>query len=280
MTYNYLSVFHDAGSANIGAWYIKEKKIKTKFYCKGPALKIFQSIFKNFKNEKYSKNLLKNIDIVLTGSSSKNLIEHNIRKLCIKKKTKSICFIDHWVGYKNGFTKNKEIILPNILYVTNNEAQNIAKRSFKKIKIIKIKNYYEINILNKIKKKKITTKNNNFLYFLEPIDNKIEFIALNNFINYLNKKKTNIKNNVIFKLHPSEKIKKYKNWFKKKNLKISQIKIKEKIENLLSWSDYVFGLESYALVLALKSRKKVYSMLPIGNKKLRLPFKNLNNIQL
>ena len=53
-----LSVFHDAGSANIAASFIKNQKISTKFYCKGPAEKIFKKNFKNFKNEKKFQKLI------------------------------------------------------------------------------------------------------------------------------------------------------------------------------------------------------------------------------
>ena len=92
-----LSVFHDAGSANIGALFIKNKKIKTRFYCKGPAEKIFQKCFKNFKNEKNFKKLFEETDVVLTGTSSTNLIEHRAREICIKKKN-SINFIYRSLG--------------------------------------------------------------------------------------------------------------------------------------------------------------------------------------
>lgn len=270
-----LSVFHDAGSANIGALFIKNKKIKTRFYCKGPAKKIFQKYFKNFKNEKNFKNLFKETDVVLTGTSSKNLIEHRAREICIKKKIQSISFIDHWVGYENGFKRNKKIVLPNILLVNNLKAFQIAKKIFKKTKILKIKNYYEIDILKKVKKK--IKKSHNFLYFLEPINNHLEFKALDKFLKYLKEHKK-IKN-IIFKLHPSEKKNKYLVWLKRNNFTKDQLKINEKIEVLLSWSDYVFGLESYALVLALKSKKRVFTMLPLDNKKSRLPFEEIKSIK-
>jgi len=50
------------------------------------------------------------------------------------------------------------------------------------------------------------------------------------------------------------------------------------ISNTLSWADYVVGLESYLLVLAMKSKKKVYTLLPLNGKKFRLPFNKILNI--
>ena len=270
-----LSVFHDAGSANLAASFIKNQKINTRFYCKGPAEKIFKKNFKNYKNEKNFKNLFNEIDTVLTGTSSTNSIEHRAREICIKKKIESISFIDHWVGYKRGFRKNKKLVLPNILLVNNLKAFQMAKKIFKNIKILKIKNYYEIYILSKVKKK--IRKGYNFLYFLEPLNEYSEFKALDKFLEYLKKYKN--KKNIIFKLHPAEKKSKYLKWLKKNNFRKDQLKINEKMETLLSWSDYVFGLQSYALVLALKSKKRVFTMLPLDNIGCRLPFKQIKSIK-
>ena len=115
------------------------------------------------------------------------------------------------------------------------------------------------------------------MYVLEPFDGKFEFDALNRFkIAIL---KFNLKFNIILKLHPSEKINKYSNWIKKnKNLNIKLVN-EANISNTLSWADYVVGLESYLLVLAMKSKKKVYTLLPLNGKKFRLPFNKILNIK-
>ena len=40
-----LSVFHDAGGANIGLSFLKQYKIKSKFFCIGPSSKILKDFF-------------------------------------------------------------------------------------------------------------------------------------------------------------------------------------------------------------------------------------------
>ena len=39
------AVFHDAGSANLGIYFLK-KKLKVKYNCQGPALKILNNTFR------------------------------------------------------------------------------------------------------------------------------------------------------------------------------------------------------------------------------------------
>ena len=45
------------------------------------------------------------------------------------------------------------------------------------------------------------------------------------------------------------------------------------LKNLLNWSQIIFGLRSYALVLGLKLKRPVYSLLPIKNFRNILPYK-------
>ncbi len=269
------AIFHDAGSANLGIAFLKKKKIKTHFYCAGPALKIMKSYNKNFTNKNRPSSIINNSEIVITGTSRINNIEYSVRKICKKKNITNITIIDHWTGYLKRFKKGKELILPNYLFVFNKQSFLMAKKIFNgKLVVKKFQNYFEQKILENIKKKK---KNSlNLLYVLEPFDGKFEFDALNRFkIAIL---KFNLKFNIIFKLHPSEKINKYSNWIKKnKNLNIKLVN-EASISNTLSWADYVVGLESYLLVLAMKSKKKVYTLLPLNGKKFRLPFNKILNI--
>jgi len=70
------AIFHDAGSANLGIAFLKKKKIKTDFYCAGPALKIMKSYNKNFTNKNRPSSIINNSEIVITGTSRINNIEY------------------------------------------------------------------------------------------------------------------------------------------------------------------------------------------------------------
>ena len=143
-----------------------------------------------------------------------------------------------------------------------------------KVKIFKKKNYFEDFIISKIKKK--NKNSNNILYILEPFDGKFEFLALDKFKEHL--KKFRGKMNIKLKLHPSESKNKYKNWLKKNNSIGFSLVDEFDLSKSLSWADYVVGLESYMLVLAMKAKKKVFTLLPLNKKKFRLPFVKIQNI--
>jgi len=259
----------------LGKNFLKKKKIKTDFYCAGPALKIMRLYNKNFTNKKRPSSIINNSEIIITGTSKINNIEYSVRKICQMNNIINITIIDHWTGYLKRFKKGKELILPNYLFVFNKQSFLMAKKIFNgKLVVKKFRNYFEEKLLENIKGKK--KKSLNLLYVLEPFDGKFEFDALNRFkIAVL---KFDLKFNIIFKLHPSEKIDKYSNWIKEnKNLNIKLVN-EVNISNTLSWADYVIGLESYLLVLAMKSKKKVYTLLPLKGKKFRLPFKKILNI--
>ena len=269
-----LSVFNDAGAANIGLSYLKHNRIKSQFYCIGPSLKILRNIFPKAKNSKNLINEIKKSDVVITGSSSKNNIEFITRSYCKKKKIFSLTFLDHWVNYKNRFKKNNYEVLPDLLITSDVFSYLKAREVFKKILVKKYPNYYLNDLIKKIKGMKQGQK---LLYSLEPFDNKIEFTALNNFFGILRKHKV-FNKEIILRLHPSEKKNKYNIFIKR--LKDFKVKIDEKssMQKLIASAKYVFGLESNALVISLRAKKKVFTLLPLYNRKFRLPFKKIKNI--
>ena len=65
------------------------------------------------------------------------------------------------------------------------------------------------------------------------------------------------------------KIKPIDNWLKKNNSIGFSLVDEFDLSKSSSWADYVVGLESYMLVLAMKAKKKVFTLLPLNKKKFR-----------
>lgn len=262
---NILICCHDAGSANlIYFWKKKHKKNNFFFYNKGPALKIFKK-----KNINLNQLIKLKLDIIITGTSQFSDLENKIRFIARRKKIFSVTFLDHYVNYKKRFIFKGKLELPDELWSFDIYSFKIAKKTFKNVTIKRKLNYF----VSYLKKKVIIKKkfNNNYLYFTEPFFFKNrgnEFIYLRKFLNYFkNKKKLNIK----IKLHPSEKLNKYDKIIKDyKNLNIKVIK-NSKLENLINWCDKVYGCETYAMIIAKKCNRKVYTLM--SSKKFRLPKK-------
>ena len=263
---NILISSHDAGAANLIYYWIKKNKNNNYYYYnKGPAKKIFKK-----KNIKISKIKKIKIDLIITGTSQFSTLENEIRNIAIDLKILSITFLDHYVNFKKRFYFRRRFQLPDEIWCFDKDSFKIANKIFKNVIIKKKLNCYINYIKKKIKFKK---KQNNHLYFTEPFfyrNKGKEFDILKKFLErFKNRKNYKIK----IKLHPLEKSNKYDRLIK--NYNVSNIKVikNSKIENLINWSDVVYGSETYAMVIASKCNKKVYTLMK--PKKFRLPISKI-----
>lgn len=290
---------HDAGAAN-HALQIYLKNIKnTKLCLAGPAYEIFKNSCENLKNSDIEQSLLGS-KYLISGTGWESNLEHESRKIAIQKKIYSIAIIDHWVNYYTRFIRDNDIVLPNEIWVTDDEALNIANNIFHKIPIIKIPNFSLDEIINKVKLAKSSNISNSkknlpkrLIYFTEPIRNSWgnselgEFQALKYFFESLGKLSKNHLisplsqiEEIMIKLHPSEKVDKYD--YTIKNIK-SDIPISITKSNLLheslAWSEAAFGCETQALVISLACNIPTFSTIPPWGEKCRLPHSKIIHVR-
>jgi hypothetical protein len=279
-------VCHDAGGAEIISNYIKNVN---NYYLvlRGPAKKIFKNKFKKIYSFKL-KNIIKNCNLILCGTSAKSNLEVNAIKYGRKFNIKTIAFLEHWINYKERFLRNKKLFLPNEIYVGDKYAKKIAQKLFKNLPVKLISNPYWKNFCSQLKKnrkKRTYKKKEIILYFTENLKqiNKInktninfsDYDAINFFfkkIKYVSKKIDKI----IFRVHPSESIKKYKKIILKysNQFKIEVSKKNKLIEDINN-CDIAVGCQTMAMVMALFAKKKVFSSVPIKNYNKILPHKNI-----
>ena len=277
-------VSHDAGGAEIISEWLKKKNKKFNLCLKGPAIKIFKKKFKKIENKNLNRSLNQS-KLLITGTSWPSRFETKAIREALKKKIKVITFLDHWTNYKLRFYLNNKLIFPHEIWVTDKMALKIAKKELPKINIkLKKNNYFEkkIKSLKKIKRK---FKESNILYLCSPIIKNNYNLKKNYLFKYNEKSLLNyfFKNiqclkfnykNIIIRLHPSEKLKKYL-WIKKKFGKKVIISKNKKLENDIASSKYIFGFNSNAMVLSALVGKKVFNISPLGKKANILPFKNI-----
>lgn len=264
-------VCNDAGSANLIVQWAKHHKYNYILRMQGPAKKIFNSFLPKISTDSKLKNLIENSDFIITGTSNISTIEHKARILAIKSKKKVIAVMDHWVLYKEGLTYNKKVIMPDEIWVFDKKSFIKAKKIFKKT-LVKLKKNLLEESFRELKKNN-NRKIRNYLYFLEPIDGEIEYLALKKFFLFLKNNKINKNIKIKFKLHPREKIIKYYKFLKIFKQFKYEITDDVDLKSLLKWSQIIFGMRSYALVLGIKSKRSVYSLLPIKNVKSTIPYK-------
>ena len=269
-------VANDAGGAKILSNYVKLNKQNYIFFLKGPSKKIFEETLKKKIKNNFNINFLKKSNIVITGTGASN---HEINGIKKRKEygVKVVSFLDHWVKYKVRFKKNKKYIYPNEIWTGDRYSFEKAKNDFHKINIkIKIKKnpYFEAlnkNINVKVKKKHLlyvsSAKQSGGVTDLKIFKKLLKIIPS---LNLKSKK-------IIFKLHPSEAIKKYKLVLNNISNDYQVILIKDdRLEYLVRSSEAVFGCNSMALVVAYKLKIKTFNCIFRKNIVSTLPYNNIN----
>ncbi len=282
-------VAHDAGAAaHIFAW-LRHGLLsidKCKFCLEGPAANSFKLQQPNV--ELFSlEYVLIGAETLLTGTGWSSALEHNARMLAKNKAIKSIAVIDHWVNYRERFTRDHLEVLPDIIWVSDKHAYLEAKRCFPNIEIVEQRNDYikaqvdEVLIYKTFRQEGVT----NVLYVLEPIRDSWagvevegEFQALDFFINSIPTLNLGTSLSIILKPHPSDPEDKYDCWLSSSNFSNIYIEKKQSLASLLAWSDVVVGCETYAMVVALAANKRVISSLPRYAHNCRLPHDKIERL--
>lgn len=267
---------YDAGGAELLSEYVLNNKNKDYiFFLGGPAKKIFKKKLKNIKISNFKKSVA-SLSYVISSTGWSSDYEKKIISSCRIKNLKVFALLDHWVNYKERFIYKNKLILPNEIWVADNEGYKIANKIFKKnnkIIIRKIKNYYFEKVKKKLIKKNILNElNKKILYLCEPISEHYKLKSFYNEKDCINlfvkkyKKFHNIKA-VTFRPHPSESIKKY-DWLSKLKFGNNKVRIQKKNDLLddIVDHDIIVGCNTIALYYGVLAKKQVYTSMPFKYK--------------
>lgn len=242
-------VANDAGGAQILSYLSLNLKNKIFYVLSGPAKKIFFKRNNVKKNYKIS-NVIKKIDLIITGTSFSSNLETDSILLAKKYKKKVYSFIDHWCNYKIRFLRNGKLILPDAILTGDKDSYLLAKKTFKKtqIKFISNPHFLHIKKFKKIKKKNISTN----ILFVSDNMNRVtstkntDELILKKVINFYKKKILNNKIQLIVRNHPSEQKNKYKNIIKNMKIKIDN---NSELTSSLMNVNTILGHQSMAMVI-------------------------------
>lgn len=274
-------VAFDAGAAAQIANYIVNFPNKIFFSLGGPAIEIFESLFKDLENIPL-EDAIRLSDIVICGTGWQSNFEWECIKLCKRLQKPVIACIDHWVNYRARFIRNGSNFLPDEIWVFDEYARELAEEKFPSISVVQKTNYYLIEQVKQIKKKEDQklVDYESILYLLEPIRELWkqpfagEFQALDIFINNLALISLDEKIEILLKPHPTDIEGKYDEWLMKHhnlNISITTASLSEAIAH----STVIVGCRTYAMVVALYAGRTVYSTIPADVKTARLPFENI-----
>jgi hypothetical protein len=274
---------HDAGAANlIIGWLKKMPKIDFRAHIDGPALSLWQAAFPDSRIFSLNESLQGAVQLI-SGTGWASLHEHQARVKARELGIPIVAVVDHWVNYRERFIRDGEIILPDEIWVSDEEARIEAYRCFPDLTLREFKNEYLLDQVEKIRAldaQRYASSGEKVLYALEPIrqtwtgeDTRSgEFQALDYFLSQLSVLGLSSRAHIRLRPHPSDAPGKYRDWVdnRKKDYEI-ELAPEEPLTAAVSWADYVVGCESFVLIIGLAAGKKTISSLPPWGHACRLP---------
>ncbi|RLA43497.1 MAG: hypothetical protein DRR42_21650 [Gammaproteobacteria bacterium] len=282
---NIAVVCHDAGAANIIiANLLDTGRNDWRSYMQGPAEKLWNAAYPGIKLCDSLDSTLEGVDLLVTGTGWGSEIEHEARRLARLFGIHSVALIDHWVNYEERFVRDGRTVWPDEFWVTDDYAEEIAKRIFPGQAVLKVPNCYldtQLELIAQMEKPDTPE----ILYVLEPTrsdwgrETLGEFQALDYFVSHLPQLQLPLDTVIRLRLHPSENHEKYDEWVAAHptlNIKLDET---FNITQSMGRSSWVAGCESFALVLALMAGRIVYCALPPWAPACRLPHQGLIHLR-
>jgi hypothetical protein len=276
-------IAHDAGGAEIISSWINNFKNDYNFTYSihGPAIEVFKRKIGEFKNQDIEK-VVKDSEIVFIGTSWGSEIEIEALRLSKKAKvSRSIAFLDHWVNYRERFTRDQLMLLPDEIWVSDHYAYEIAKNAFPNTIVNQIKNFYLEEIVSKVmevaKSTNVSQMNKFRILFIgENISansertygnpNHFGYTEQESFLHFLmHVEKFGDLQDIELKIrpHPSESSLKYTSIIPRSLVnKLSYRLSEDTLEIDIGNSNVVVGMSSFALYIAISSGIKTICAIP------------------
>jgi hypothetical protein len=280
---------HDAGAANlIIGWLRSRQDLELRACLSEPAAGLWTAAFGDAGTMSLTE-ALHGAATLLSGTSYASTLEHQARGAAIERGVYCIGVIDHWVNYPDRFVRDGVQVLPNEIWVADEDAYAIAATSFPEVIIRQQPNLYLANLVAQVRAAEVAPsqgEKRRVLYALEPIRHAWsqggdagEFQALDYFIQHGELLDIDTSTEIRLRPHPSEPIGKYEPWMARNANWNVCLDPNPNLADSLAWADTVVGCETYAMVVALASNRRVVSSLPPRAPRCRLPMKGIIHLR-
>lgn len=287
-------VAHDAGGAEVLSSYVRQRGGDCVFSLQGPALAIFERKLGPCNNLPLEQALHTG-EHLLCSTSWQSDLELRAIQLARSLGKPSVAWLDHWVNYRERFTRNEVVTLPNEIWVSDREAYLLAIKHLPDVTLKQIENPYFADIrLSLSNEPRIHPRLPGklcVLYVCEPVrehallryGNELhwgytEEQALRYFLENVEALGMPI-GRILIRPHPSESQSKYRGIQDEFDLPIifSQ---GHSLTAEVACSDCVVGCNSMAMVVGLIGGKRVVSCIPPLGAACALPHQNLEHLQV
>ena len=284
-------VSHDAGGAEVLSSLVSRLSEPYRLVLEGPATAIFEKKLGHFKPFGLEEALVGS-DWVLTGTSWASDLEIDAIRKARKAEIRSVSFLDHWVHYLERFQSGSSLVLPDEIWVGDDDALRMAIQIFPNINKTLVPNPYFEDIRTTLAQMKECDINHeqNVLYLCEPVrehamkqdgdDNAWGYTEESALLYFLANKETLEKdiNQLVIRPHPSEAVGKYAWALDNCDIPVRISKGRTLLEDI-SEAGIVVGCESTALVIGLISGKRAVSCIPMGGRPCSLPHARIEHLQ-
>lgn len=297
-------VSHDAGGAEIlSSWARRRSDQKYGFILEGPAVSIFRKKLPYIEilSRAVLLDLPPSVEMVVTGTGWGSDLEAEAISLSRRQQKKVASFLDHWAKFPERFLYHGLTVLPDEIWVGDEYAMKIA-RAYPDFegKIRFVQNPYFLDIQEEFSQKaKLISHTRDkmdrvrILYICESVSEISsakegfsslvggDLEAIRRFFSWLSSEHSEMKlAEIRLRPHPAEMSGKYDALEGIKNGHSVGISRGNSLVDDCLWSDWVVGMSSMALVVALLGGKKVFSCIPEGWYDWRLPHAGITNYRI
>lgn len=269
-------VCHDAGATNLILPWITEDVLPV---MAGPAARLWQRRFGDRPTVSLD-DALAQASSVLSGTGWASDLEHRARRVARQRRLHSAAVIDHWVNYRERFVRDDEEILPEELWVTDDDAEAIARSTFPALSVRRKPNDYLREQLATAPALQPTDQD--VLLIAEPArsdwgrSSPGEFQALDYALERRSALGIAADAGVRLRPHPADPAGKYDAWLA--DHPDVHLDRSSDLGSALAGVRWVIGCESYALVVAAEAGRMASSALPPWAPPCRLPQPNITRL--
>jgi len=298
---NILIAAKDAGGAEVLSSWVQSHPLHHYLFVLGqPALRLFERKCGQIINQDIAtiETVMSGIDLVLTSTSVPPVIEMSVIVAAKQKQVKTITLLDHWAEYLQRFQYQGQTVLPDEIWVSDDDAYQMAITCFPPHMIYRQDNFYFQDIKKQFQRYFDPTNRyqehfpQNILYICEPIDDVFipgqipseyyghtDVDAIRHCLNLL--RQSYLLDSircVRLRLHPAEAVDKYDALIRETDRLQIETSVRRSLAEDLAWGHWVIGMSSMALMVALYVGKEVFRCFPPHSFYPKLPSQELRDL--
>ena len=286
-------VAHDAGGAEVLSSYVRRRALRCRFALGGPARSVFRRKLGDYENLSV-QDAIQGSDGLLCGTSWQSDLELSAIDFARVAGKPSVAWLDHWISYRERFTRSGKLHLPDSLWVGDEIALKIACRLLPSLPVRLVDNPYltdmkaELDAAQPVYPSvpgKLT-----ILYICEPLSETAlrqfgnamhygytEQQAMRYFLDNLDALGAPV-GSIVIRPHPAEAAGKYQKLVSRYALPLAFSGGHPLSAEVVS-ADCVVGCSSMAMVVALSAGKRVISCIPPGGEPCPLPLPGIEMLR-